>query len=290
MTKNTATISLPGGLWHKGKRYQEVVICALSGNDQEYLKDDYQILTQAEWSTLLLTRCIKRIGPFDTITSDLVKALTIGDREAALLQIRHLTFGNKLNCFINCTNGNCNGQIGLDLKVSDLLVSPYQVVQERYRQTITHNGEKYIVDFRLPTGLDQEKIGRIAKKNQEISTLQVFQSCISRIEINGKGKSKKIPLKVYDKVFKSVDQLDPQAEIRFKITCPECNNDFTTIFDTGIYIRNELDNSLNELYNEIHFLALHYHWSEQEIMDMSIGKRRLYRDLLLNAISEEVLE
>lgn len=288
MTENGAIIILPGGIWSEGKRYQEVEVRALTGYDLEYLKGAYKIPSQADWSTLILTRCIKRIGSFNTITPDLVKTLTLGDREAVLLHIRRMTFGDKLNCVINCTNETCEGQIGLEVNISDLLLPSYSHTLEQYQKTINSEGDNYIVDFRLPKGLDQEEIARIAKENPEAATSQLIKSCILKININGKERIKKIPSLVYDEVFNSIDKLDPQAEIGFKITCPECNTEFNTILDTGMYFRNELKNNLNELYNEIHFLAYHYHWSEQEIMAMSIGKRRLYCDLLLNAISEEV--
>lgn len=288
MTRNGAIIVLPGGIWSEGKRYQEVEVRALTGNDQEYLKSACKIHGQAEWSTLTLTRCIKRIGPFNTITPDLVKTLTLGDREAMLLHIRRMTFGDKLNCVINCTNETCEGQIGIDINISDLLLPSYSHTLEQYQKTINSNGDNYIVDFRLPTGHDQEEIARKAKENTEAATIQLIQSCILKININGKERAKIIPSLVYDEVFNSIDQLDPQAEIGFRITCPECNTEFNTILDTGIYFRNELKYNLNELYNEIHFLAYHYHWSEQQIMAMSTGKRHLYCDLLLNAISEEV--
>lgn len=290
MKGNFTIVNLPGGFWSEGKRYQEVEICELSGYDQEYLKSAYKIQSQAKWTTLLLTRSIKRIGPFITITPELVKTLTLGDREALLLYIRRMTFGDKLNCVIDCTNENCEEQIGLDLKVGDLLLPSYPKAQERYQKTITYKGVKYKVDFRLPTGLDQEEIARTAKEDPEAASGYLIKACILKTNKNAKESTGKIPPLVYDEVFNSIDQLDPQAEIRFKIKCPECDTEFNTILDAGIYFRNELHYNIKELYNEIHFLAYHYHWSEQEIMAMSIDKRRLYCDMLLNAISEEVMQ
>jgi hypothetical protein len=35
----------------------------------------------------------------------------------------------------------------------------------------------------------------------------------------------------------------------------------------------------------VHLLALHYHWSEAEILGMTQQKRRLYLDLLSDALS-----
>ena len=38
--------------------------------------------------------------------------------------------------------------------------------------------------------------------------------------------------------------------------------------------------NLAELYEDIHYLAYHYHWSENEILNMTRTKRRRYLNLL----------
>lgn len=38
--------------------------------------------------------------------------------------------------------------------------------------------------------------------------------------------------------------------------------------------------SLNALYQEVHLLALHYHWSEADILRLPFPKRRRYLRLL----------
>jgi hypothetical protein len=40
------------------------------------------------------------------------------------------------------------------------------------------------------------------------------------------------------------------------------------------------------LYREVHYLAYHYHWSEQEIMSMSQAKRRQYIAVLAEEIEK----
>jgi len=45
--------------------------------------------------------------------------------------------------------------------------------------------------------------------------------------------------------------------------------------------------NLNELYSDIHFLAFHYHWSEKEIMEMPLSKRKKYVNLLRTELAGE---
>jgi hypothetical protein len=43
---------------------------------------------------------------------------------------------------------------------------------------------------------------------------------------------------------------------------------------------------MNQLYRDVHYLALHYHWSENEIMCMTTSKRKQYIDLLEDELRE----
>jgi hypothetical protein len=40
------------------------------------------------------------------------------------------------------------------------------------------------------------------------------------------------------------------------------------------------------LYEEVHHLAFHYHWSEREILDMPRAKRRRYLALLAGKLEQ----
>ncbi len=48
----------------------------------------------------------------------------------------------------------------------------------------------------------------------------------------------------------------------------------------------ELAEHGDRLYREVHHLALHYHWSERDILALPHGKRRRYLALLADAAGE----
>jgi hypothetical protein len=81
-------------------------------------------------------------------------------------------------------------------------------------------------------------------------------------------------------------ELDPQAEMTLDMICPACGLSFSTFFEAGDYLFKEVGQDLSRLYREVHLLALHYHWSESEIMGMSTSKRRRYLQLLLESLPE----
>lgn len=287
MSNQPAKLLLPGGFWIDGVRHQEVELRALTGNDQDYFLEAKKSLFQAEWTTALLARCIKRLGPLNPVTSDNVRSLTVGDREALLLHARRLTLGNQLDCVVNCPNDDCGEKMGLNLAISNFLLTPYENAQDLYETTISENDKSYQVKFRLPTGSDQEEAARTAKSNPHGAAEQVLRSCIMNINTDSKDEVEALPLSVKENLPYIIAELDPQAELTLNISCTGCRTQFSTILDAGSYFSRELKSNLNHLYNEVHLIAYHYHWSEKEIMSMTTSKRHRYRDLLLNVLSDE---
>ena len=78
--------------------------------------------------------------------------------------------------------------------------------------------------------------------------------------------------------------LDPQAEIRLDLTCPECGHSFTSLLDASAYVFEENAQRSRELYHEVHQLAFRYHWSEESILAMTPPKRHRYLELIREAL------
>ena len=65
-----------------------------------------------------------------------------------------------------------------------------------------------------------------------------------------------------------------------QLSCPVCGRDFSSVFDAAAWLFQELAGAAAGLWREVHLLALHYHWSEAEILRLPVRKRRLYLGLL----------
>ena len=66
--------------------------------------------------------------------------------------------------------------------------------------------------------------------------------------------------------------------------CAGCGRTFVVPFDIPRFLLGELRTDSQLLYQEVHYLAFHYHWSEHEIMGMTRDKRRTYIDVLADSI------
>src|SRR5215208_6961802 len=112
MTDRRVRIALPGGLWRDGSCHRAAEVRPLTGSDDEVLLETRTTLSPAERVTEVLSRCVDRIGDV-TFDREAAVALTVGDREALLLQLRRLTLGNAVDCVLNCPD--CGANIEFEL-------------------------------------------------------------------------------------------------------------------------------------------------------------------------------
>ncbi len=281
--ENAVTITLPRGLWLDGIRHREATLRSLNGDDEAFVLETDGSLLPVERTTALLARCLTHLGALSPVTTETVASLTAGDREALLLHLRRLTLGERLQCVLSCPDADCGERMDLDLRVSDLLVPPYLHAQERYETTITENGDTYHVCFHLPTGAHQEEAAALARSDPQAAVDLLLRRCVECVDDRA---VEDLPPVVIEQLPTFMAELDSQAELMLELACPACDHAFSTLFDTAAYFFQELDNRAEHLYGEVHLLAFHYHWSEAEIMGMTLGKRHLYLDLLAGALTE----
>lgn len=281
------TVTLPGGLWLEGRRYQEAELRPLTGRDEAFLSEEGASLLPVQWTTALLSRCVTRLGPLSPVTAAMVRLLAVGDREALTLHLRRLTLGSRLQCVVNCPRGECNEPLDLELRVGDLLQPPYQAPQPFYEATVNENGAAYGVKFRLPTGGDQEAAAALARQDPGAGAELVLRRCLELVSGEDHEPVEVLPAAVVEQIIGMMAELDPQSELRLNLICPVCGHVFSNIFDTASYFFQELASRSKHLYREVHQLAFYYHWGEAEIMGMTARKRQRYLDLLAEGLTQE---
>ncbi len=282
-------VLLPTGFAVGNKWYRNAGIRPLNGTDEETMREIAQVLLPVKRITILLTRCLTNLGPKTAINFDDVYSLTVGDRDALLLLLRRLIYGDKIQSVLTCPIVSCVKKMDLELTIGDILVPPNQNAREVYERAISENGTTYNVKFRLPTGADQVEAAKLAFHDPDAASNLMLLRCIQEVKReDAKIRIKNNPPKVVAEALpKIMTELDPQAEILLDMTCPSCNQSFTANFDIGDYLFRELINHSQQLYHEVHVLALHYHWNERDILNMPRAKRQIYLNLLAETLSSE---
>jgi hypothetical protein len=266
-------VTIPGGVAVDGGRRRDAALRPVAGADEAFLLDA-DALAPVERSTLLLSRCLVRLGPWEPPGEDRVRALAAGDREALLLQLRRLTLGDRLELVLSCPA--CDEALGLDLLVGDLLVPPYEDWAPEHSLAVAGAS----ISFRLPTGGDLEAAARVGAVDPARGARLVLDRCV--VGVDGAPGAQVAPAAV-EAVAARMAELDPQAEVVLEMPCAVCGHVFSVPLDAGALLARELADRADVLLHEIHLLALHYGWPESELLEMGTRRRRRYVAYLAEA-------
>jgi hypothetical protein len=274
---DSAQITLPHGLWIAGHRLSAVRMRPLDSDDDKFLlaSTSNAPLRRANG---LLSRCV--LFPEQQPVPS-IDALVIGDREALLLHLHRMTFGDEIQANFSCPSATCAETLELKLRVSELLVSPYSDTAPSYQREIGHGHVQYQVRFRLPTTGDQHEIAPLARLDADQAARQLLRRCVERVLVaGGEIEVSSLPEPVIDEIAALMAELDAQAVIEFTLTCPGCGFRHQVQFDAADFLLRELDQRVDRTIREVHTLALFYHWSEEAILNLPSDRRQKYLDLI----------
>src|ERR1043166_3439991 len=158
MESQTAQIfDLPGGyVDDEGVTHREVELAPVTGFEEELLDSIGPSARSAHALTALLTRCLRRIGKLTPVTAALVRDLLINDREFLMLKLRELTLGKNLKAMIVCRDSKCAQSMDIALNLDDLKPNAKPVDRRVFKFEVNEDGKTFALEFRLPTGADQE--------------------------------------------------------------------------------------------------------------------------------------
>lgn len=257
---------LPGGVvLDDGRRLGRAELRPLTGREEEWMTR-HADTPGAKMTTSILSWCFVRLenAPVDP---DIVGKLLVGDRDFLMLQLRRMTLGDRFAAVFSCPA--CKRAMDVEFLAQDIFVEPRP--QDATTYTWRSDDQRPPIRFRLPNGADQEAVA-------ELSTNKAVEVLLARCVVDDGG----IPLTLDERaaVIAEMDRLAPQIDLELDLTCPECGHSFTTPFDCTAFFFSEIRTQSRHLMREVHYLALHYHWSEAEILGLQRDRRREYLALL----------
>lgn len=275
---------LPGGYVDAdGRLHREVELAVLTGREEE-------LLTQArhprpaELVTEVLSRCVRRLGTISPVPPAVARDLLVADRQYLLLQLRRATFGDRVRADLFCPWPDCGQRVSLDFSLADVPVEPPAEPGPVHTATLTDGRE---LVFRLPTGADQEELTERLAENASAALTALLARCVLRlgpVEHPGPDALAALPVTVRAEIEECLRAVAPSVAQTMDAQCTECGRAFVAPFDVQRFFLGELRTEGAALYQEVHYLAYHYHWAEAEIMDMTRDKRRTYIEVLADAI------
>ncbi len=229
-------LSLPCGYVRDGILYKEVEIVPMTGLTRKAIARDDTRNNATRVSDIIISHCLKRIGPFTSITSKVLADLVIGDRDFLILEIRRVSMGNAITTNLVC--GECKAKIDASFKISDLKVIR---VYEGDEKPVIEDGNivfaldttKFKARCRFPKGSDQALIMMDAAKNPVAASYGLYTACL--LQWNDKKGPfetlffESLPLDVIDEFEEKFMAVQPGPVMSQDASCPSCGAsvDFT---------------------------------------------------------------
>lgn len=255
---------MPGGLvLDDGRRLGRAELRPLTGREEEWVTQ-HAGTPSAHLATKLLSACFVRLEDVP-VSSEIIGKLLVGDRDYLILQLRRMTLGDRFAAVFSCPA--CKRAMDVEFVAQDIFIEP----RPQNAATYTWPTGDRVVQYRLPNGADQEMVA-------DLSPNEAVEALLARCVIDDGGT----PLSVEERaaLIADMDVHAPQIDLELDLSCPECGHSFTTPFDCTSFFFSEIRAHSRHLMREVHYLALHYHWSESEILNLQRDRRRGYLALL----------
>lgn len=209
---------------------------------------------------------------FDTPLEELAQ-LSMGQRDARLLELREWTFGPQMAAMATCPG--CSERLELNFNIADIRVDP----EINSGEMLSINVAGYKVRFRLPNSLDMEFIND--SKDLTTNRHVLLERCIlSAQHSGGEIAVDQLPADVISAVVEQMAKADPQADVQLALSCSSCGHQWQVILDIVSFFWNEINTWAYRILREVHILASAYGWSEVDILNMSPWRRQFYLEMV----------
>ncbi|NER98392.1 MAG: phage baseplate protein [Symploca sp. SIO1B1] len=201
-------------------------------------------------------------------------AMSIGQRDAYLLTLREITFGEQMNSWADCPE--CSQRLEFSLKTSQMrLVELRAPEAQNYMLKI---GE-WELQYRLPNSWDLAAI--VGSQDYQQAARHLRQRCLLQASLSGEQRRySDLPEEVIAEMVEAIAAADPQIEILLDLDCPACSHHWQVMLDIVWFLWQEISAKAQRILQEVHVLARFYGWQEADILSMSTLRRQYYLSLV----------
>lgn len=234
---------LPIGIETEDGIKRVVTLKPMTGETEEAIGDSKVAQNAGKVITELLYGVIESIDGIPKVTKDHIRNMTVVDRDFLLVMNYLVSFGESLDFNHKCPNQQCRTENTVHVYVPHLSVKyledhePRTHVLELYGGATNSEGEKFnIIEFRYPTGADQEVIIPTIKLNPgQANTALLHRITLSLRTKDGKELApinpntfKKMMKRDRDTVNKYLKEVTPGIDLEVIYECVGCGEEVKT--------------------------------------------------------------
>jgi hypothetical protein len=198
------------------------------------------------------------------LSPDACERLAIGTRDSALAGLHAAMFGRQLELAATCPD--CGARLDVSLTTDALQIES----DAGMTSTVEIAGQRFGV-----RPVDSVDLAAVA----DIPDVQVARELLAiRCLVPDKGKRAPASLSDadIDAVGAALAKADPASDPYVSLTCFECGAAWEAPVDIARILASEIEAAADTLMDDIHDLALAYHWSEEAILALAPARRRAY--------------
>ena len=197
--------------------------------------------------------------------------LSVGSRDARLLEVYDGFFGSELNAFAECPV--CGEGLEYGLNAHSLALS-----QRKEDVPLTLETEEMLFQLRLPDSSDLRAL--MGCSNVEDATQLLVKRCVIEAHMGEMpALIEPLPQPTIDLIANRLAAANPQAEILIDLTCTACSHSWQVIFDIEAFLWLKISATVRRLLQQVHTLASAYGWCESDILALSSTRRQIYVEM-----------
>jgi len=267
-SRNAVTCELPLGLWVNGKREHLAVLRSFGEGRQRRLLDLDFTLPRERALSQALAAFVESIGSARELTADLMEQLTLSDRHALVRALLLSGSSGQISATATCAACTRRLELTFDLKAVEL---PRIPDSGRVPLTRRDKGRTVRRHLQIP------KATELVSFTEESSLVAHCLGCTA--------KEANLWLSAAEAALSA---LDPLGHLEVVGSCVDCNTQVRAEVDPAAHWLSNLRANSGTLIEEVHRLALRYHWTEHEILLLPDARRQAYLDLCWEVRSEPV--
>jgi len=208
-----------------------LVLRPMTGHEEEWVERRRSEANTARLCNEVLARCLVAPGAEASRELDRVRALTVAQRDEALLQLRRLSLGDTLHMRTACPS--CGGTAEVDFQLSQLPLPP----TEAPARVLVSLEDGTQAVLRLPTAGDQEALLDASLETEaEQRTWLLARVLVSLGQQQGpfpEESTRMLPSSTRATLERALEEALPDLDLSMALTCAGCGKDFIAPFDVS---------------------------------------------------------
>lgn len=224
--------------------------------------------SRPDWNKALvaLARATPGSTPGDLAT------LSIGERNARLLELREATIGPVMRALVNCSS--CGEPLEFEQRIDELLAGYAPPPQREFHVEI----DGYQLHYRLMTS--QDLATAVQGDPSRVRRTLAERTVIGATRDGETVPRADLPEPVLEALGSAIGENDALAQLAIPLACAACGHVWNASLEVVPFLWAEIERRARTILEDVVTLAHAYGWSEAAILEMSQARRQYYLDAI----------